>query len=72
MSKTNFVIEISFGDNNTEYWNSSLINDDFVTKNIDNAEGFDTEEEASTILKDIVIPHANNKKWNVSLSIYEF
>ena len=68
--KTYYVIAISFGQN-TEYWNSSLVNDEFTTKNAENAEGFGSKEAAEKELENAVKPYANSKKWNVSYSIDE-
>jgi hypothetical protein len=68
--KKYYVISYSFGDN-TEYWNSSLIADEFSSKLIENAEGFETEQEAKKVLEETVKPYAEAKEWNVSFSIDE-
>lgn len=69
--KTKFyLIAISFGQN-TEYWNSSFINDEYTTKNPESAEGFETMEEAENALENFVKPYGLKKGWNVSFSIDE-
>ena len=70
MGTTYYVIAISFGQN-TEYWNSSLVNDEFTTKNSENAEGFGSKEAAEKELENAVKPYGNSKSWNVSYSIDE-
>jgi hypothetical protein len=67
---TTFIIAISFGQN-TEYWNSSLVNDDKTTQHIDSAEGFDSEDDAQYTIDNFVKPFAEKKDWNVSFSIEE-
>jgi hypothetical protein len=68
--KKYYVISYSFGDN-SEYWNSFLSNDENSTKQIDQAEGFETEEEAKKVLEETVKHYAEAKGWNVSFSIDE-
>ena len=70
MKKTYYVIAISYGQN-TEYWNSALVNDDNTTKNAKNAEGFETIEAAQKEIENAVKPFGIEKGWNVSYSIDE-
>ena len=70
MKKTYYVIAISYGQN-TEYWNSALVNDDNTTKNIENAEGFETIEAAKKELVTAVKPYGISKGWDVTYSIDE-
>ena len=70
MKTTYYVIAISFGQN-TEYWNSSLVNNENTTKNSENAEGFETIEAAQKELENAVKPFGIEKGWNVSYSIDE-
>ena len=70
MEATYYVIAISYGQN-TEYWNSSLVNDECTTKNIEGAEGFETIEAAQKELENSVKPLGIEKGWNVSYSIDE-
>ncbi|MEN6293770.1 MAG: hypothetical protein ABFD07_17360 [Methanobacterium sp.] len=64
------MISIMFGQN-SEYWNSNLINDECTTKNIESAEGFESEEQAKKVLEQTVKPLGIEKGWNVSYSIEE-
>lgn len=66
-----YIISINFG-SSTEYWNSSAIADDCTVKLIDSAEGFDTEDEAESILEEVVIPHGHRKGWNVKFHIDKY
>ena len=68
METTYYVIAISFGQN-TEYWNSSLVNDENTAKNAESAEGFKTTELAENALENFVKPFGIEKSWNVSYSI---
>ncbi len=68
MEKTYYVIAICFGQN-TEYWNSSFVNDENTTKNSEDAEGFDTKELAKTALENFVKPYGISKDWNVAYLI---
>ena len=68
METTYYVIAICFG-HNTEYWNSSLVNDENTTSNIENAEGFETIESANKELENAVKPFGNKKGWYVSYRI---
>lgn len=68
MEATYHVIAISFGQN-TEYWNSSLVNDENTTKNAESAEGFETKELAENALENFVKPYGILKGWNVTYSI---
>jgi len=70
MKATYYVIAISFGQN-TEYWNSALVNDDNTTKNAEHAGGFETIEAAQKELENAVKPFGIEKDWNVSYSIEE-
>ena len=70
METTYYVIAISFGQN-TEYWNSSLVNDENTTKNAESAEGFETKELAENALENFVKPYGISKGWNVTYSIDE-
>ena len=70
METTYYVIAIYFGQN-TEYWNSSLVNDENTTKNAESAEGFETKELAENALENFVKPYAISKGWNVTYSIDE-
>ena len=70
MEATYYVISIMFGQN-SEYWNSNLINDECTTKNAENAEGFETLESAQKELENAVKPFGIEKGWNVSYSIDE-
>jgi hypothetical protein len=70
MENTYYVIAISFGQN-TEYWNSSLVNDGNTTKNAESAEGFETNELAETSLENFVKPYGISKGWNVTYSVDE-
>ena len=70
MEATYYVIAISYGQN-TEYWNSALVNDECTTKNIESAEGFETIEAAQKELETSVKPLGIEKGWNVSYSIDE-
>ena len=66
--KTYFIIAISF-EQTTEYYNSSLVNDDRTTQHKDSAECFESLEDAQHTLKNHVKPFAEKKGWNVSFSI---
>ena len=68
MGTTYYVIAICFG-NNTEYWNSSLVNDENTTINIENAECFETIEAANKELKNAVKPFGHKKCWYVDYHI---
>ena len=57
---------------NSEYWNSSLVNDENTTKNIESAEGFDFFEDAEKVLEETVKPYGKKHGWNVTYSIDEF
>ncbi len=70
MEKTYYVIAISFGQK-AEYWNGSLVNDEFTTKNAANAAGFGSKEAAEKELENIVKPYGISKGWNVTYSIDE-
>ena len=70
METTYYVIAISCGQN-TEYWNSTLVNDECTTKNIEVAEGFETIEAAQKELETSVKPLGIEKGWNVTYSIDE-
>lgn len=70
MEATYYVIAISYGQN-TEYWNSALVNDDNTTKNAKNAEGFETIEAAQKELENAVKPYGISKCWKVTYSIDE-
>lgn len=70
METTYYVIAISFGQN-TEYWNGSLVNDEFTTKNAENAEGFGSKESAEKELENTVKPYGISKGWKVTYSIDE-
>lgn len=70
MEATYYVIAISY-EQNTEYWNSTLVNDEFTTKNAENAEGFETIEAAQKEIENAVKPFGVEKGWNVSYSIDE-
>ena len=65
------IICIMFGQN-SEYWNSSLVNEQNTTKNIESAEGFDSFEAASKTLKERVKPFGEKHGWNVTYAIAEF
>jgi hypothetical protein len=56
---------------NSEYWNSSLVNDENTTKNIESAEGFDSIEDAEKTLEETVKPYGEKQGWNVTYSIDE-
>jgi hypothetical protein len=71
MKTTYYVIAISYGQN-TEYWNSSLVNDENTTENPEGAEGFETIVAAQKELENAVKPFGIEKGWNVSYSIDEF
>jgi len=66
-----YIIAISFADN-TEYWNSSLVNDENTTQHIDSAEGLETLELAELTLNKYVKPYAKKKGWKVSFLIEEY
>jgi hypothetical protein len=68
MEATYYVIAISYGQN-TEYWNSALVNDEFTTKNAENAEGFESKKAAEKELENTAKPYGISKCWNVSYSI---
>lgn len=70
MKTSYYVIAISFGQN-TEYWNSALVNDENTTKNPESAEGFETIEQAENDLENFVKPYVLKKGWNVFYSIDE-
>ena len=70
MKTTYYVIAISFGQN-TEYWNSSLVNNENTTKNSENAEGFETIKAAKKELETAVKPYGISKGWDVTYSIDE-
>ena len=54
---------------NSEYWNSSLVNDQNTTKNIDVAEGFDSAEDAENSIEKYVKPYGKKLGWSVTYSI---
>ena len=68
MKTSYYVITISYGQN-TEYWNSSLVNDENTTKNAEHAEGFETIGAAQNELETAVKPYGLKKGWNVSYLI---
>ena len=68
MKTSYYVITISYGQN-TEYWNSALVNDENTTKNAEHAEGFETIEAAKKELENAVKLFGIEKGWNVSYSI---
>ena len=68
MKTSYYVITISYGQN-TEYWNSALVNDENTTKNAEHAEGFETIEAAQKELETAVKPFGIEKGWDVSYSI---
>ena len=70
MKATYYVIAISYGQN-TEYWNSGLVNDDYTVNYADQAEGFETIEAAQKELENAVKPFGIEKGWNVTYSIDE-
>ena len=70
MESTYYVIAISYGQN-TEYWNSALVNDYNTTENAEYAEGFETIEGVQKEIENAVKPFGNEKGWNVSYSIDE-
>ncbi len=70
MKTTYYVITIMYGQN-TEYWNSSLIADDYTVKEIENAEGFGSIEAAEKELENTVKPYGDAKGWNVAYFIEE-
>lgn len=70
MEATYYVIAISYGQN-TEYWNSALVNDYNTTENAEYAEGFETIEAAQKELENAVKPYGISKCWKVTYSIDE-
>lgn len=68
MNATYCVIAISFGQS-TEYWNSSLVNDECTTKNAESAECFTSLELAAESLCHFAIPYATVMEWDVEFSI---
>lgn len=68
---TFYHIEISYGKDGKEYYNSYLINDDYTTKLYDNRQSFETKKEAETALESVLIPYAEKKGWQVRFSVEE-
>jgi hypothetical protein len=56
---------------NSDYWNSSLVNDGNTTKDIESAECFDSFEDASKTLEETVKQYGEKQGWNVTYSIDE-
>ena len=70
MKKTYYVIAIMYGEN-TEYWNSSLVNDENTTNYAEYAEGFESIKAAKKELVTAVKPYGISKGWDVTYSIDE-
>lgn len=68
MKNVTFHIAIHFG-GNTEYWNSSAIADDCAVGLIENAQPFDSEEDANSYIIETCLPFAEAKGWEVSFSV---